>query len=183
MSTFAGVDACPQCGAGLLPDSKCESCGYDPRPPRECVNCGWVENSRCKNCGATLSDNHIVRKQMPDNWLWLTCAYCGWPVVAYIDRSLELEPYLEPPQDDDESWGPSAGVGSLFGMVIAAIIGIFVIAVLATPIANLTTGNATGFNSNGNATLTAPAFGAIIKLFPLVFVFLGAIIVIKVFKD
>ena len=75
--------------------------------------------------------------------------------------------------------------GSVFGVVIIAVLAIFIVAALIVPVANLTTGvtlSHSGFTPNANVTGT-PGLSPIMQLFPLVFAFLGIIIVVKFFSE
>lgn len=74
---------------------------------------------------------------------------------------------------------------SIFAVVIIAVLAIFIVAALISPVANLTTGVTiahTGFTPNPNITGT-PGLAPIMQLFPLVFAFLGIIIVVKFFSE
>ena len=79
----------------------------------------------------------------------------------------------------------NASVGAIFGTVIIAVLAIFIVAALVAPVANLTTGITiahSGFTPNANVTST-PGLSPVLQLYPLVFVFLGIIIVVKFFTE
>ena len=71
---------------------------------------------------------------------------------------------------------------SIFGIVIIAVLAIFLIAALVSPVSNLTTGVTiahTGFTPNANVTAT-PGLVPILQLYPLFFVFVGLLYIAKV---
>lgn len=73
----------------------------------------------------------------------------------------------------------------IFGTILVAVLTIFIVAALISPVANLTTGVTiahTGFTPNKNITDT-PGLTPIMQLYPLVFAFTGIIIVAKFFSE
>lgn len=71
---------------------------------------------------------------------------------------------------------------SIFGVVIIAVLAVFLVAVLVVPVANLTTGVTiahTGFTPNANVTST-PGLVPIMQLYPLFFLFIGLIYIARI---
>jgi hypothetical protein len=70
---------------------------------------------------------------------------------------------------------------SIFGVVIVAVLVLFVVAALISPVANLTTGVTiahTGFTPNPNVTQT-PGLTSVLQLYPLFFIFIGLLYIAK----
>jgi len=71
---------------------------------------------------------------------------------------------------------------SIFGVVIVAVLVIFIIAALVAPVANLTTGitisHAGGPAVNPNITQT-PGLAPVLQLYPLFFIFVGLLYIAK----
>jgi len=79
----------------------------------------------------------------------------------------------------------NASFAGIFSLVIVAVLAIFLIAALVAPVANLTTGITiahTGFTPNANVTGT-PGLTPILQLYPLFFVFIGLIFLVKFFGE
>ena len=79
----------------------------------------------------------------------------------------------------------NASFAGIFSLVIVAVLAIFLIAALVAPVANLTTGITiahTGFTPNANVTQT-PGLTPILQLYPLFFVFIGLIFLVKFFGE
>ena len=83
---------------------------------------------------------------------------------------------------------PSTNImnASIFGVIIVAVLVIFIVAALVTPVANLTTGvtvsHAGGPAVNPNITQT-PGLAPVLQLYPLFFIFIGLLYVAKVASE
>jgi hypothetical protein len=81
---------------------------------------------------------------------------------------------------------PSVGAkimnASIFGVIIVAVLVIFIVAALVTPVANLTTGvtiaHSGGPAVNPNITQT-PGLAPVLQLYPLFFIFVGLLYIAK----
>jgi hypothetical protein len=75
---------------------------------------------------------------------------------------------------------------SIFGVIIVAVLAIFMVAALVSPVANLTTGitiaHTGGPAVNPNIT-TTPGLSSVLQLYPLFFIFLGLLYVAKVASE
>ncbi len=76
--------------------------------------------------------------------------------------------------------------GSIFGVIIVAVLAIFMVAALVAPVANLTTGitisHTGGPAVNANITQT-PGLSSVLQLYPLFFIFIGLLYVAKVASE
>lgn len=181
MFSGSGVKVCPRCHAPIIPKMKCGYCGYNPNAP---------QSPSCRNCGGDL--NNLVLKEIRDDpdpntkpQIWKCCAYCGWP----IEQQPEPEPLLPTPTiqyaNDWATHGrDSWTAGGVLEAIVSLVVFIFIVATLFpvlsnfaktgfTPNANITTVTTT--NSTGNS----PSLGPIIQLFPIFFIFVGVIVVVK----
>jgi len=75
---------------------------------------------------------------------------------------------------------------SIFGVIIVAVLAIFMVAALVAPVANLTTGitiaHTGGPAVNPNIT-TTPGLSSVLQLYPLFFIFIGLLYVAKVASE
>src|SRR5713101_6248726 len=118
-----GVQECPNCGAPMR-NGVCNYC-----KSQDLLRDAYSENGRCRNCGADLSKDGLVR----DAQNWLICRYCGWPIRQKSSKAIATSTVDGPsPSSSVPALNSilSAGLGlvfmSVFAIVILAILGGFV---------------------------------------------------------
>jgi hypothetical protein len=131
----------------------------------------------------------MVRKQLEDDWMWKCCAYCGWPIERYLQRTAVYEEYIKP--YECRYHGHSGiGLGDVLGVVMVTILGFVLIPVVANsvrsgliPNANVTSAIPTNATITNTVSTTAGALGPLIQIFPFMVILVGIIYAARMFAD